>query len=195
MFNWKFCSIKNHYKLILNKQSNEINETIFRLFRLYLCRIHKLKTMNFIEEIKKPSKEEQKTAIKSYNALASMLEELETENPEIEIEETKEKIKVPLIALKLLAKILEETSKGRPVSIVPVATEMTTQAAAELLGCSRPHLVKLLEQGEINFTKVGKHRRIMYEDVIAYKRKMKEKQKQLLIEIMKSDEETGLYDT
>ena len=30
-----------------------------------------------------------------------------------------------------------------PISVVPIATEMTTQAAAELLGCSRPHFVKL----------------------------------------------------
>ncbi|WP_340110985.1 helix-turn-helix domain-containing protein [Maribellus mangrovi] len=151
--------------------------------------------MEFIEDIKRPSKQEQKTAMESYDALVSMLKELDTENPEIEIEETSEKIRIPLNALKLLAKILEETSKGRPVSIVPIATEMTTQAAAELLGCSRPHLIKLLEKGEIQFTKVGKHRRIRYEDIIKYKKEMKARQKQLLIDIMKSDEESGLYDT
>lgn len=151
--------------------------------------------MEFINEIKRPSKQEQKTALKSYDALASMLAELQTENPEIEIEETSEKIRIPLNALKLLAKILQEISKGRLVSIVPIATEMTTQAAAEILGCSRPHLIKLLENGEINFTKVGKHRRIKYEDIVKYKKEMKEKQKQLLIEIMKSDKETGLYDS
>jgi len=151
--------------------------------------------MEFIEEIKRPTKQEQKAAMESYDALVSMLEELDTENPEIEIEETSEKIRIPLNALKLLAKILEETSKGRLVSIVPVATEMTTQAAAELLGCSRPHLIKLLEGGEIQYTKVGKHRRIKYEDIAKYKKEMKERQKQLLIDIMKSDEESGLYDT
>jgi len=151
--------------------------------------------MDFIDEIKKPSKEEQKAAIESYDALVSMLEKLHTENPEIEIEETSEKIRVPLMALKLFAEILKETGKGRPISIVPIATEMTTQAAAELLGCSRPHLIKLLERGEINFTKIGKHRRIKYEDILKYKKKMKERQKQLLIEIMKSDEDSGLYDS
>ncbi|MCA1758931.1 MAG: helix-turn-helix domain-containing protein [Bacteroidales bacterium] len=151
--------------------------------------------MRFTEEIKKPTKQEQKAAMESYDALASMLEQLRSENPEIEIEETSEKIRVPLSALKLLAKILKETSQGNPVSIVPIATEMTTQAAAELIGCSRPHFVKLLESGEIKYTKVGRHRRVKYEDVMNYKREMKEKQKQLLIEIMKSDEETGLYDS
>ena len=151
--------------------------------------------METFEEIRKPSKEEQKTALESYDALESTLRELQSTNPEIEIEETKEKIRIPLNALKLLAKILKATSQGKPISIVPIATEMTTQAAAEMIGCSRPHLVKLLETGEINFTKVGKHRRVKYEDVIDYKKKMKANQERLLEEMMRSDEELGLYDS
>jgi len=151
--------------------------------------------MELIENIKRPSKEEQKTAMESYDALASMLKEINSDNPEIEIEETSEKIRIPLSALKLLADILKATSQGKFISIVPIATEVTTQVAAEMLGCSRPHFVKLLENGEISFTKVGRHRRVKYEDVINYKKRMKEKQKQLLIDIMKSDEELGLYDS
>ncbi len=151
--------------------------------------------MQIIENITHPTKEEQIAAMKSYDALANVLNELKDNNPEIEIEETNEKIRVPINALKLLAKILKETSHGRPVSIVPIATELTTQATAELLGCSRPHIVKLLESGEIKFTKVGKHRRIRYEDVVNYKREMKERQEILINEIIKTDEEAGLYDS
>ena len=149
--------------------------------------------MNYLENIKKPSKDEQVIATKSYNALVTTLEELKIKNPEIEIEETKEKIKIPLNALKFLAKILKAMSQGKLISIVPIATEMTTQAAADLLGCSRPHLVKLLESGEIEFTKIGKHRRVKYENVVAYKKKMRAKRESLLVEIMKADEELGLY--
>lgn len=148
-----------------------------------------------LEKIHKPSKEEQKLAMESYNALASVLDQLHENNPEIEIEETKDKIRVPLEALKLLAKILEATSKGKLVSIVPVATEMTTQAAADLIGCSRPHLVKLLEEGQIPYTKIGRHRRVKFEDVMAYKKRMKAQQEKLIIEIMNADEESELYDT
>ena len=72
---------------------------------------------------------------------------------------------------------------------------MTTQAAADILGCSRPHLVKLLEQGEISYTKIGKHRRVRFEDVMNYKGRMKAKQKELLIQIMQADQESGLYDS
>lgn len=151
--------------------------------------------MQTLENISRPTKDEQIAAMKSYDALASVLRGLKDNNPEIEIEETHEKIRIPLNALKLLAEILKETSNGRPVSIVPIATELTTQAAAEIIGCSRPHVVKLLESGAIKFTKVGKHRRIRYEDVISYKRKMKVRQERLIKEIMNTDEETGLYDS
>lgn len=151
--------------------------------------------MKSIDEVKRPTKEEQKTAMESYDALASTLEQIHSDYPEIEIHETNERIKIPLNALKLLAKILKETSQGKPISIVPIATEITTQAAAELLGCSRPHLVKLLEEGKINFTKIGKHRRIKYQDILEYKKQLKHKQRKLLVEIMKADEESGLYDS
>jgi len=146
-------------------------------------------------DIRKPSKEEQRAALESYDALAASIEQLRSENPEIEIEETEEKIRIPISALKLLAKILKEISLGNPISIVPIATELTTQAAAEFLGCSRPHLVKLLEDGEIPFTKVGKHRRIKYEAVAKYKKDIKSKQRTKIQKLMELDEESGLYDT
>jgi len=151
--------------------------------------------MKYLEKVPKPSKQEQRLAIESYNALEEVLKRLDTKNPEIEIEETQEKIRIPLNSLKLLAGILKATSQGKPISIVPIATEMTTQAAADLLGCSRPHLVKLLERGEIAYTKIGKHRRVKFEDVIVFKQRMKKEQEDLLIKIMNADEESGLYDT
>jgi len=148
-----------------------------------------------IENIKRPTKVEQKTAIKSYAALALALSHIKDVETEIEIEETQDKIVIPSRALVLLGDILKAMSEGKPISIVPVATEVTTQKAAEIIGCSRPHLVKLLEEGEIDFVKVGKHRRILFEDVIRYKQKMKEEQKKHIIDIMNQDEELGLYDT
>jgi excisionase family DNA binding protein len=151
--------------------------------------------MQVLEQIKRPSKVEQKMASQSYNALASVIEQIRSEEPEIEIEETNDKIKIPLSALKLLGDILKAMSEGKLISIVPIATEVTTQAAAEYLGCSRPHLVKLLEEGKIEFTKVGKHRRIKFDDIMKYKKELKKQQKQHIIDIMNSDEETGLYDS
>lgn len=146
-------------------------------------------------DLKKTSKEDQRTAKKSYDALAATLEQLHSRHPQIKIEGTEERIRIPKAALKMLAGILNEISKGNQVSVVPVAREMTTQAAAGLLGCSRPHLVKLLEEGHIRYTKVGKHRRIRYEDLIDYKKTLKANQRSALRDMMQLDEESGLYDS
>lgn len=151
--------------------------------------------MKVFEQAKKPSKMEQRVATQSYSALVTVIKKLHTKEPEIEIEETKSKIKIPLSALMLLGDILKGMGEGKLISIVPVATEVTTQAAADYIGCSRPHLVKLLEDGKIAFTKVGKHRRIRFEDLVSYKKQMKQQQKKIIIDIMKSDEESGLYDS
>lgn len=148
-----------------------------------------------VEQIRRPSKLEQKMAIASLPAFSSILSNIHSEQTEIEIEETGERIKIPARALVLLGDILKAMGEGKPISIVPVATEVTTQKAAEILGCSRPYLIKLLEQGIIDFIKVGKHRRIKLEDVLAYREKMKAEQKNQLIDIMGTDEELGLYDS
>ncbi len=146
-------------------------------------------------DIERPNKRERKLAQESYTSLISSIEQLKSDQVKIEIEETGERIILPVKALNLLGEILKAMSQGKPISIVPLATEVTTQKAAEILGCSRPYLVKLLEEGKIEYTKVGKHRRIKYEDVIDYKKKMKEEQKKRLIEMMHADEDLGLYDS
>lgn len=151
--------------------------------------------MEILDRINRPSKAEQKVAMVSYDSLAVVIEQLNAEKTEIEIEETKDKIVVPLRALKLFGGILKAMSEGKPISIVPLATEVTTQKAAEMLGCSRPHLVKLLDEGKIQYTKVGKHRRIVFEDVVEYKKQMKAEQKNHLIDMMNLDEDLGLYDS
>ncbi len=150
--------------------------------------------MNKVQEIRKPSKDEQKVALASYDIFSSAIQQINSDRAEIEIEETKERIIVPVRALKLLGDILKAMGQGKPVSIVPMATEVTTQKAAEILGCSRPHLIKLLDEGKIEFTKVGKHRRIKYEDILHYKKQMKDEQKKYIIDIMNDDEEINLYD-
>jgi hypothetical protein len=57
-------------------------------------------------------------------------------------------MRVPVAALRLLLDVLTEIGAGNAVSIIPIHAELTTQDAANALGVSRPHLVRLLEQGE-----------------------------------------------
>ncbi len=151
--------------------------------------------MNVIDPIKKPSKEEQRIARVSHDILLNSLKGVHSDLVELEVEETQDRIKVPRSAIHLFIKVLDSLGKGMPISIIPVASEFTTQAAAEYLGCSRPHLVKLLEAGKIPFTKIGKHRRILFEDLRIYKQDLKSEQRNRLIEMMDLDEEAGMYDS
>ena len=71
---------------------------------------------------------------------------------------------------------------------------MTTQQAANILGVSRPFLIKLLEQGEIPYSKVGTHRKIYLEDLINYKEKRDKQREEALDELINMTEELGLYE-
>ena len=46
-----------------------------------------------------------------------------------------------------------------------------------MLNVSRPHIVKLLEEGVIPFKKVGSHRRILLDDLLTYEAQHKANRK------------------
>lgn len=77
------------------------------------------------------------------------------------------------------------TEEGRGVSAVE---------AANLLRVSRPHLVRLLDKGEIPYRMIGSHRHIRREDVLAYKQRRHEQNLKLLDEMTALGQELGLYD-
>lgn len=80
-----------------------------------------------------------------------------------------ETVEIPASALRALKLVAEGMARGQTMTLVPHGTELTTQEAADLLHVSRPHLVKLLDTGTIPHYKVGSHRRVRIEDLLAYR--------------------------
>lgn len=114
--------------------------------------------------------------------------------PEISVLETGDPIKIPFSVLKMVAEILRNYLDGNSVSIVPIGTMFTTQAAADYLNCSRPHVVKLIDEGKLRAERVGRHRRIQFKDLMQYKRELINEKKAALRELMKDSEDLGLYE-
>lgn len=101
-------------------------------------------------------------------------------------------VRVPDSALRLLLEILTEIGQGNAVSIIPVQAELTTQEAADVLNVSRPFFVQLLDKGEIPFRKVGTHRRVYYQDVSEYKKRMAGARMQTLDALVAQGQEWGM---
>lgn len=105
-----------------------------------------------------------------------------------------EQIDIPESLYQVLRHVVHAMASGQAVSLVPHSYEMTTQQAAEFLNVSRPYVVKLLEQGEIPYIKVGSHRRVCFEDLVRYKEQRDVKRSQLLKQLIEMSEEAGLYE-
>lgn len=80
-------------------------------------------------------------------------------------------VQVPREAYELFLEVLATLATGNAATIMPVHAELTTQQAADMLNVSRPHLISLLEHGDIPHRKVGSHRRVQVSDLLEYKRR------------------------
>ena len=144
-----------------------------------------------------PLEKEVEAAMQGQRELASLLStKFETQRIDIFDKEDKpHTLVLPTSALRLLVDILGELAIGNAVKVVPVHAELTSQEAADLLNVSRPHLVKMLEEGAIPFTKTGRHRRIRFSDLMAFKQRRDEESQEAMEALAQQAQELGMgYD-
>lgn len=141
-----------------------------------------------------PVEREVQAALEGQRALAAFLAtRLETQQIQIFDDKNQaHRVELPTSALRLLVDILAELAEGNAVKVVPVHAELTTQEAADMLNVSRPHLVKLLEEGALPFHRTGKHRRVRFADLMQFKAQRDQASEDAMVALAKQAQELGM---
>lgn len=130
---------------------------------------------------------------------ASQVEELrrvlQLGNPELVGPNGNERISLPPSIYRILKDVVRNLQRGRTIVLVPEDEDLTTQTAANILGVSRPHLIKLLQEGSIPHHKTGSHRRILFQDLMDYSKKRDAERKVILGNLAEDSLSQGLYDS
>jgi excisionase family DNA binding protein len=102
--------------------------------------------------------------------------------------EVGDQVEIPHEIYEVLAKVVEAMRQGLAITVTPSSHTLTTQQAAEVLGVTRPTLVKLLDENKIPFEKPATHRRVKLEDVLSYKEARKREQYEALASMGEPDD-------
>ncbi|RZQ60680.1 helix-turn-helix domain-containing protein [Amycolatopsis suaedae] len=105
-----------------------------------------------------------------------------------------DRVELPGEVYHALRQVVEAMREGLAVSVSPHTRSLSTQQAAELLGVSRPTVVRLLDDQEIPYERVGTHRRILLQDLLDYRRRRRAEQYAAL-EATALDEDEDLDET
>lgn len=139
-----------------------------------------------------PSEAEAVVAKETSRVLASRLKPAKPLRLRMLDDPAKGTVEIPASAVRMLIHILEEMARGNAVTLIPVHAELTTQESADLLQISRPSLIRLLDEGTIEFRRVGTHRRVRLEALMAYKRRADADRRAALAQLAAYDQQLGL---
>ena len=101
-------------------------------------------------------------------------------------------IELPPKALRMVANVLGMMAQRQPVMLLPQKLELSTQEAAAFLNVSRPFVVKQIDEGHLRCRKVGRHRRILFDDLMAYQRALHEETEAALQALADQAQSLGL---
>jgi excisionase family DNA binding protein len=103
-----------------------------------------------------------------------------------------DQVELPETIYRLMLQVLEAMKAGKAVTVAPQNQLLTTQQTADLLGVSRPTVVKMIESGKLPATTPGTRRRMVkLDDALACRARRREAQYRALMETAIEDYEFG----
>jgi excisionase family DNA binding protein len=118
---------------------------------------------------------------------------LQLGSPEFVGPDGTERIPLPPSIYKILKDVVGNMQRGRSIVLLPEDKAFTTQSAADFLGVSRPHFIKLLEEHRIPFHRTGSHRRVAFKDLVTYAKARDAERSWIINELAKEAFTDGLY--
>ena len=91
-----------------------------------------------------------------------------------------------------MAEVLGLMAQRKPIVLMPQKLELSTQEAAAFFNVSRPFVVKQIEAGRLACRKVGRHRRVLFEDLLAYQKQMHATTEDALQQLADQAQELGM---
>jgi excisionase family DNA binding protein len=139
-----------------------------------------------------PTADESKAVI----PIAAALHEIEHQKEPVLILQNGQKQTIPAPLAGVLAIAAQAMMRGYAVSVTIHSGLLTTKQAADMMACSRQHVVKLIDDGKLPAEKVpgGTHRRIRLKDLLDFMRKEDGKRGELMSEMSAITEDIGGYD-
>jgi excisionase family DNA binding protein len=104
------------------------------------------------------------------------------------------RIDLPSSVHEILVRIVEKLQEGKAIAVIPLLEELSTQAAADLLGVSRQFFVRECEAHKLLFHYTGTHRRVLLKDLLDYKKQREQARRESITRIARQSEELGDYD-
>jgi excisionase family DNA binding protein len=87
-----------------------------------------------------------------------------------------DQVEVPEGLHMVLLHVVEALMAGHAVTVAPQSSKLTTQQAADLLGVSRPTVVRLIDQGELPSERIGSRRKVLLRELLDYRERRRQRQ-------------------
>lgn len=100
-----------------------------------------------------------------------------------------DRVELPRAVHEALKKVVAALHEGKAVTVAPQTVTLTTQQAADLLGVSRPTIVRLINDNVMPAERIGNRHRLLLDDVLSYREQRRKRQYDALMATVDLDDD------